>query len=87
MAPHVPTREGEKLMDVSNDGLTVNSDDFAAMDDSALISWRVRVREELELLPPYSRAFAELSARYEVSTAVIDDRARRAWRGQGTTDR
>ena len=74
-------------MGVNTDGLAVDNDDFAAMDDSALISWRVQVREELERLPPHSRAFAELSARYEVSTAEIDNRARTAWRGRGTTDR
>ena len=66
-------------MNVSSDGLAANDDEFAALDDSALLSWRAEARAELERLPPHSPDFAALTARYDVSTLVIDERARRAW--------
>lgn len=56
-----------------------DSDDFALLDDSALLTWRKEVRAELERLAPHSPDHAELSARYDLSTQEIDDRARRAW--------
>jgi hypothetical protein len=59
--------------------MNVNEDDFAALDDSALLSWRAEVRAELERLAPRSPGHAELTARYDVSTLEVDERARRAW--------
>lgn len=56
-----------------------DSDDFTRLDDSALLAIRARMRAELERLAPHSVAHAELSARYDLSTQEIDDRARRAW--------
>lgn len=59
--------------------LSAGTDEFAVLDDSALLTWRARVRAELERLPPRSPGHAELAARYDRSTSEIDDRARRAW--------
>jgi hypothetical protein len=59
-----------------------NSDettDFAGLDDTALLAIRARMRAELERLPPHSPGHVELSARYDLSTQEIDDRAREAW--------
>ena len=56
-----------------------DSDDFAFMDDSALLSWRADTRAELERLPPGSPGHAALAARYDESTEVVTDRAREAW--------
>jgi hypothetical protein len=53
--------------------------DFAELDDSALLTWRARVRAELEHLPPHSPGHVALSARYDLSTLEINDRARKAW--------
>ena len=53
--------------------------DFANLDDSALLVIRAQMRAKLEHLAPHSIAHAELSARYDLSTQEIDDRARRAW--------
>jgi hypothetical protein len=53
--------------------------DFSQLDDSALISLREQMRGELERLPPRSRGHARLVARYDLSTAEINDRARAAW--------
>jgi hypothetical protein len=53
--------------------------DFSQLDDSALISMREQMRGELERLPPRSRDHMELVARYELTTAEINDRARAAW--------
>ena len=66
-------------MNVNGDELSVSNSDFAVLDDSALLTWRARVRAELERLPPHSPGHAELTARYDLSTQEIDDRARRAW--------
>jgi hypothetical protein len=55
--------------------------DFSQLDDPALISVREQMRGELERLPPRSRDHAELAARYELTTAEINDRARAAWQG------
>ena len=63
-----------------------DSDEFALLDDSALLTWRAEVRAELERLPPHSPGHAELAARYDLSTQEVDDRARRAWsRGARST--
>jgi hypothetical protein len=56
-----------------------DSDDFTLMDDSALLSWRAETRAELERLPPGSPDHAALTARYDVSTEEVTDRAREAW--------
>ena len=53
--------------------------DFAALDDSALLSWRADTRAELERLPPASLDHAALTALYDRSTAEIDERTRKAW--------
>ena len=53
--------------------------DFSQLDDSALISMREEMRGELERLPPGSRDYAELAARYDLTTKEIDGRARAAW--------
>jgi hypothetical protein len=53
--------------------------DFSQLDDSALFSMRVRMRGELERLPPRSRDRAELAAQYDLTTAEINERARAAW--------
>jgi hypothetical protein len=55
------------------------SDDFAKLDDSELLSRRAEMRAELERLPPASPGHAALSALYDKSTEEIDDRARKAW--------
>lgn len=56
-----------------------DSDDFAFMDDSALLSWRADTRAELERLPPGSSGHAALAARYDQSTGEVNERARQAW--------
>lgn len=56
-----------------------DSDDFALMDDSALLSWRADTRAELERLGPGSPGHAALTARYDESTGEVNDRAQRAW--------
>ncbi|HVT71292.1 MAG TPA: hypothetical protein VHF26_26335 [Trebonia sp.] len=53
--------------------------ELAAMDDSALITWRARARAELDRLPPHSPDHARIAAAYDASTAEINERARRAW--------
>jgi hypothetical protein len=55
------------------------SDEFALLDDSALLSRRVEMREELERLPPASPGHAALAALYDQSTEEINERARKAW--------
>jgi hypothetical protein len=66
-------------MNVKDDDSSVSTDDFRALDDAALLSWRAEARAELERLPPHSPGHAELTARYDLSTGEVDDRARRAW--------
>jgi hypothetical protein len=56
-----------------------DSDDFAALNDSALLTWRAQARDELEGLPPASPSYAELAALYDMSTSELTERARRAW--------
>lgn len=63
---------------VSNRAVS-DGDDFAALDDPALFSWREDTRAELERLPPGSPDYAALTARYDQSTEEIDVRARAAW--------
>jgi len=55
------------------------SEDFAELDDSALLSMRAEMRAELERLPPASPEHAALTALYDTTTEEVDDRARRAW--------
>lgn len=56
-----------------------DGDEFALLDDSALLSRRAVMRMELERLPPASPGHAALVALYDLSTLEINDRARRAW--------
>jgi hypothetical protein len=60
-----------------------SNEDFAKLDDSALLSRRAEMRAELERLPPASPAHTELTALYDKSTQEIDVRARRAWARSG----
>lgn len=53
--------------------------DFGRLDDTALLTVREQMRAELRMLPPDSPGHAKLSARYEVSTAEVNERARAAW--------
>jgi hypothetical protein len=53
--------------------------DFRQLDDSALISLREEMRDELQRLPARSVARAELAARYDLTTAELNERARAAW--------
>jgi hypothetical protein len=53
--------------------------DFTQLDDSALIGLREQMRGELKRLPPRSPGHAELAARYDLTTAEINNRARAAW--------
>jgi hypothetical protein len=62
-----------------NNRAVSDGDDFAALDDPALFSWREDTRAELERLPPESPDYAALTARYDQSTEEIDVRARAAW--------
>ena len=55
------------------------SDDFTQLDDSALLSMRAEMRDELERLPPGSADHASLAALYDRTTEEVDARARRAW--------
>jgi hypothetical protein len=59
------------------------SDDFARLDDSELLSRRAEMRAELERLPPASPDHAALSALYDTSTEEVNERARRAWSTAG----
>ena len=52
---------------------------FSQLDDPALISLREEMRGELERLPLHSHGHAELAARYYLTTAEINERARAAW--------
>ena len=64
-----------------------DSDDFAQLDDSALLSWRAEARAELERLPPGSAGHAELSVLYNRSTEEVNDRAAEAWAQAGKAGR
>ena len=55
------------------------SEDFAQLDDSALLSMRAEMRDELERLPPGSPGHTALTAFYDKTTEEVDNRARRAW--------
>lgn len=59
-----------------------SNDNFSELDDTALFARRAEMRVELERLPPASPGHAALAARYDRSTAEIDNRARRAWSTQ-----
>ncbi len=56
-----------------------DGDEFALLDDSALLSRRAEMRAELERLPPTSAGHVALAALYDLSTEEINDRAREAW--------
>jgi hypothetical protein len=58
---------------------TSEDPDLSQLDDSALISLREEMRDELERLPARSVARAELAARYDLTTAELNERARAAW--------
>jgi hypothetical protein len=62
-------------------------EDFSQMDDSALLSRRSQMRDELERLPQGSPGHAVLAALYDRSTLEVDDRARRAWARTGKADK
>jgi hypothetical protein len=53
--------------------------DFSQLDDSALITLREEMRSELERLPAHSVGHAELAARYDLTTAEVNERACMAW--------
>ena len=55
------------------------SENFAELDDTALLSMRAEMRDELERLPPGSPGHAALTALYDKTTGEVDERARRAW--------
>jgi len=42
-------------MNVKNDNSSVSTEEFAALDDAALLSWRAEARAELERLAPQKR--------------------------------
>jgi hypothetical protein len=56
-----------------------DSDEFALLDDSALLSRRAEMRADLERLPPASADRAALAELYDLSTEEINERAREAW--------
>jgi hypothetical protein len=56
-----------------------DSDNFAVLDDSALLSRRAEMRAELERLPSSSPGHAALTALYDLSTQEVNNRARQAW--------
>lgn len=56
-----------------------DSEDFAGLDDTALLAKRAEMRAELERLPPTSSGHTALLALYDKSTEEVNDRARRAW--------
>lgn len=55
------------------------SENFTQLDDSALLSMRAKMREELERLPPASADHAALAVLYDRTTGEVNDRARKAW--------
>jgi len=56
-----------------------SSEDFARLDDSALLSRRAEMRAELERLPLASPGHAVLAALYDKSTQEVNARATQAW--------
>jgi hypothetical protein len=61
------------------------NDEFAGLDDSALLSRRAEMRAELERLPPGSASRAALAALYDLSTQEVNARATEAWARAGTS--
>ena len=61
-------------MDISD-----GPDDFAQLDDSALLTWRAEARAELERLPPRSASCEAPSALYDASLDELVECARKAW--------
>ena len=64
-----------------------DTDDFTALDDSALLSRRAEMRAELERLPAGSPDRAALAALYDQSTEEVNARATKAWAQAGRTNR
>ena len=64
-----------------------DSDDFTALDDSALLGRRAEMRAELERLPAGSPDRAALAALYDQSTEEVNARATKAWAQAGRTNR
>ena len=60
-----------------------DSDEFALLDDTALLSRRAEMRADLERLPPTSADRAALAELYDLSTEEINERARKAWARAG----
>ncbi len=56
-----------------------DNEDFTQLDDSALLSRRAEMRDELERLPTSSFEYAVLAMRYDQSTTEVIERARKAW--------
>jgi hypothetical protein len=56
-----------------------DNEDFTQLDDSALLSRRAEMRDELERLPASSFEYAVLAMRYDQSTTEVIERARKAW--------
>jgi hypothetical protein len=53
--------------------------DFSELDDSALLSRRAELRDQLAELSPQSPEHVRLTFLYDVSTAEVNERARVAW--------
>lgn len=53
--------------------------DFTQLDDSALLAWRAAARAELERLPPACAGHVALESLYDLSTSIVNNRARQAW--------
>ena len=53
--------------------------DFEALDDPELFSRRAEMRAELEHLPQGSASHIALTSLYDLSTLIVNDRAREAW--------
>src|SRR5262249_14277188 len=70
----IPGRKNE-----SRKAMSDVTDDFTLLDDAALLTWRARVRAELERLPSGDPGHAALAARYDQSTQEVNERARQAW--------
>src|SRR5262249_18397179 len=72
-------RCGRSTTEARGEAMDDGSEGFTRLDDSALLTGRAQARAALERLPPASPDHAALSALYDQSTEVVNDRARRAW--------
>jgi len=59
--------------------ISEDSADFSELDDSALLSRRAELRDQLAGLSPQSPEHVRLTFLYDVSTAEVNERARAAW--------